>query len=136
MNDLPLLVFNHRFKFQDYVCNSCHDFTMLCFIRSDITITTAKNIDYRCIIYKSKSKVINLLASVALEKLGIYKEKHRLNFQSIQDFFCLVYVTWQILQTSISLKQLYIYQYQYQYQYYKCQYWSSNEKSRNVKVCF
>ena len=67
---------------------------MLCFIRSDITITTAKNIDYRCIIYKSKSKVINLLASVALEKLGIYKEKHHLNFQSIQDFFCLVYVTW------------------------------------------
>ena len=22
--------FNHRFKFQDHVCNDCHDLTMLC----------------------------------------------------------------------------------------------------------
>ena len=87
MYDLPLLVFNHRFKFQDYVCNSCHDFTMLCFIRSDITIITVKNIDYRCIIYKSKSKVINLLASVVLEKLGIYKKKTSSQFSVYSRLF-------------------------------------------------
>ena len=75
MYDLPLLVFNHRFKFQDYVCNSCHGFTMLCFIISDITITTVKNIDYRCIIHKSKSKVINLLPSVVLEKRWYIQKK-------------------------------------------------------------
>ena len=31
-------LFNHRFKFQDYVCNGCHDLTMLCLNISDIAI--------------------------------------------------------------------------------------------------
>ena len=29
MYDLPLLLFNHGFKFQDSVCNDCHGLTML-----------------------------------------------------------------------------------------------------------
>ena len=32
--------FNHRFKFQDSVCNACHDLTMFCLNISDITIIT------------------------------------------------------------------------------------------------
>ena len=43
-------VFNHGVEFQDYVCNGCHDLTMLCLNISDIAIITIKNIDYRCII--------------------------------------------------------------------------------------
>ena len=40
------LFFNHRFKFQDYVCNSCHDLTTLCLNISDITIITVKTVGY------------------------------------------------------------------------------------------
>ena len=44
--------FIHGFKFQDYVCNGCHDSSILCLNISDIAIITVKNVDYRCIIYK------------------------------------------------------------------------------------
>ena len=39
--------FNHRFKFQDSVCNGCHVFTVLFVNISDIAIITIKNFDYR-----------------------------------------------------------------------------------------
>ena len=42
---------NHGFKFQDSVCNGCHDVTMLCLNISDIAIITVKGVDYRCIIH-------------------------------------------------------------------------------------
>ena len=67
-------LFNHGFKFQDYVCNGCHDLRMVCLNLSDITIITVKNIDYRYIIHDiSKSEVINLLEIAVLENVGIYK---------------------------------------------------------------
>ena len=54
--------FNHGFKFQDYVCNSCHDLTILSVSIRNIAIITVKNVDYRCIIHNiSKSKAISLL---------------------------------------------------------------------------
>ena len=37
--------FNHGFKFQDFVCNSCHVLTMLSVNISDIAIFTIKNVD-------------------------------------------------------------------------------------------
>ena len=43
---------NHGFKFQNYVCNGCHDLTMLRFNISDIVIIIVKNADYHCIIHK------------------------------------------------------------------------------------
>ena len=44
-------------KFQNSVCNGCHDLTILCLNFSDIAIVTVKNVDYRCIFYDtSKSK--------------------------------------------------------------------------------
>ena len=40
---------------------------MICLNKSDITITTVKNVDYGCIIHTiSKSEVINLLESAVL----------------------------------------------------------------------
>ena len=51
--------FNHGFKFQDSVCNSCHDLKMLSVNVSNITIIIVKNVDYRCIIHnnnKSEAK--------------------------------------------------------------------------------
>ena len=54
--------FNHGFEFQDYVCNGCHDVTILNVNIIDIAIITVKNVDYHCIIHNiSKSEAINLL---------------------------------------------------------------------------
>ena len=41
MYDLPLLVFNHGFKFQDSLCNGCH--VLISVNISDIAIITVKN---------------------------------------------------------------------------------------------
>ena len=63
--------FNHGFKLQDYVCNGCHDLTMLSLNISDIAIITVKNIDYRCTIYNiSNSETINLSKNSVLENHG------------------------------------------------------------------
>ena len=63
--------FNHRFKFQDYVCNGCHDLAMLNVNTSDIAIKTVKNVDYRCIIYDiSKFEAINFFKNSVLENRG------------------------------------------------------------------
>ena len=72
MYDLPLLVlFNYGFKFQDSVCNGCHDLTVLSVNIGDIVIITDKNVAYCYIIHNaSKSEGINLLKSSVLEDLG------------------------------------------------------------------
>ena len=63
--------FNHRFNFQDYVCNGCHDLTMLSVNIRDIAIITVENVDYRCIIHNiSKPEAINLLKNSVLEDRG------------------------------------------------------------------
>ena len=43
--------FNHVFNFQNYVCNGCHDLTILSVNLSNIAIITAENVDYRYIIH-------------------------------------------------------------------------------------
>ena len=64
--------FNHGFKFQDFVCNGCHDLTMLSVNISDNVIITIKNDDYRSIIHNiSESVAINLLESSVLEDKNI-----------------------------------------------------------------
>ena len=47
--------FNHGFKFQDSICNGCHDLAMLFANISDIAIITDKNVDYLCIIHNIES---------------------------------------------------------------------------------
>ena len=65
------LVFNHGLEFQDYVCNGCHDLTMLCHNISDIAIITVKNVDHCGIIHDiNKSEAINLLENYVLEDRG------------------------------------------------------------------
>ena len=67
--------FNDGFKFQDCVCNGCHDLTMLSVNISDIAIITVKNVDYHCIIYNiSKSEGINSLKNYVLENRGTYEK--------------------------------------------------------------
>ena len=63
--------FNHGFKFEDSVCNSCQNLTMLSANKSDVAIISIKNIYYCCIIYNiSKSEVINLFKNSVLENRG------------------------------------------------------------------
>ena len=63
--------FNHGFKFQDCVCNGCHDLTMLFLDLSDIAIITVKNVDYCYIIHDiSKSDAIHLLETSVLDARG------------------------------------------------------------------
>ena len=63
--------FNHGFEFQYYLCNGCHDLTMLCLNISDITIITVKNVDYLCKIHNtSKCEAINLLRKSVVEDRG------------------------------------------------------------------
>ena len=52
---------NYGFEFQDYVCNSCYNLTILSVNVSDIAIITVKNVDYCCIIYNiGKYQAMNL----------------------------------------------------------------------------
>ena len=49
--------FNHGLKFQNYVCNGCHNLTILSANISHAAIIIVKNVDYRCIIHNiSKSE--------------------------------------------------------------------------------
>ena len=49
-------------KFQDSLCHVCHDWTILCLNKSDLTIITVKRVAFCCIIHViSESKAINLL---------------------------------------------------------------------------
>ena len=60
--------FNHGFKFQDYVCNGCHDLTMLYLNIRDIFIMTGKGVDNRYIIHDiSKFEAIPLLENSVLD---------------------------------------------------------------------
>ena len=75
MHDLPLLVLYNVFKFQDSVCNVCHDLTMLSVNISDIAIITIKSVDYPWIIHNiSKSDAINSLEISVLEARGYIRK--------------------------------------------------------------
>ena len=77
--------FNHGLKFQDFVCNGCHNLTMLIVNISDIAIITIKNVDYRCIIHNiNKSEAINLLKKYVLENREYVYKKYCLNSESTQ----------------------------------------------------
>ena len=85
--------FYHRFKFQDSVCNECHDLTILSVNINDITIITDKNVDYRCIIHKiSKSETINLLKNSVLENRGYILKNIVLNFSLVKTVFLLLFL--------------------------------------------
>ena len=60
--------FNHGFKFQNSVCNGCHDLTMLCQNLSDVAIITVKDVHYRCVIhYISQYEAIHLLKNFVID---------------------------------------------------------------------
>ena len=55
------------FKFQQDICNRCHDLLMMSINLSDIAISTIKDAGYHCIVSGiSKSEAINLMQNIDL----------------------------------------------------------------------
>ena len=64
--------FNKTEKYQPYVCNGCHDFSMNVQNLNDFFIVTVKNIDYRVyIVGADKKGVIYLLNNYVLDDKSV-----------------------------------------------------------------
>ena len=67
--------FNNGLRFQDSVCNGCHNLTLLCRNISDIAIIIFKGINYCYIIHHiSKSDAIPLLQNYVLDTRSYIKK--------------------------------------------------------------
>ena len=59
------------YKCEPYVCNQCHDLSMVVYSLNDFTILNVKGVDYRCYVLNlSKNDVIKLLNNSTLDKKG------------------------------------------------------------------
>ena len=64
--------FDTGFKYQPYVCNGCHDFSITVQNLSDFFIVSVKNVDYRCYIVGIYEKnAISLLNKPVLNNRGV-----------------------------------------------------------------
>ena len=56
------------YKYEPYVCNGCHDLSMMVYDLNDFMILNRKGVDYRCYVFNmSKSDAINLLNNSVLD---------------------------------------------------------------------
>ena len=64
--------FSYGFKYQSYVCNSCHDFSMSVQNLCNLFIVTVQNIDYRVYVTNvDKKAAIYLLNNSILSDKGV-----------------------------------------------------------------
>ena len=60
------------FKYQPYVCNGCHDFSIIVQNLDDFVILRIKGVDYRCcVVSMSKKDTITLLNNSVLDNKGV-----------------------------------------------------------------
>ena len=60
-------------KYQPYVCNGCHDFSMIVQNLDDFVILRVKGVDYRCcIVNMSKKDAVSLLNNYVLDNKGVW----------------------------------------------------------------
>ena len=60
------------FKYQPYVCNECHDFSMIVQKLDDVVILRVKSVDYRCFVANmSKKDTVSLLNNSLLDNKGV-----------------------------------------------------------------
>ena len=63
---------NIGFKDQPYVCNGCHDFSMIVQNSDDFVILRVKGTDYRCcVVNMSKKDIVSLLNNSVLDNKGV-----------------------------------------------------------------
>ena len=61
------------FKYQPYICNGCHDFSMIVQNLDDFVILKVKGVDYRCcVVNMSKKDAISLLNNSVLDNKGVF----------------------------------------------------------------
>ena len=59
------------YKFEPYVCNSCHDTSVMVYDLDDIMILNIKGVDYRCFVFNmSKNTAIKLLNNSKVDDKG------------------------------------------------------------------
>ena len=60
------------YEYEQYVCNGCHDLSMMVYDLDDFMILNIKGVDYRCFVFNmSKNDAIKLLNNSALDNKGI-----------------------------------------------------------------
>ena len=60
------------YKYEPYVCNGCHDLSMVFYDLKDFMILCVKGVDYRCYVFsRNKSDAINLLNNSVLDNKGV-----------------------------------------------------------------
>ena len=60
------------YKYEPFVCNECHDLSMVVYDLNDFMILNIKGVDYRCYVFNmSKSDAINLLNNSVLDNKGV-----------------------------------------------------------------
>ena len=63
---------NIGFKYQSYVCNRTHDFSMIVPNSDDFVILKVKGVNYRCcVVNMSKKDAISLLNNSVLDNKGV-----------------------------------------------------------------
>ena len=64
--------FKDTFKYQSYVCNGCHDFSMTVINLSDFFILNIKGVDYKIyIVSVDKKDAVNILNNSELGNKGV-----------------------------------------------------------------
>ena len=59
---------NIGYKYEPYVCNGCHDLSMMVYDLNDFMILNVKGVDYRCCVFNmSKNDAITLLNNSVLD---------------------------------------------------------------------
>ena len=61
-----------EFKYQTYVCNGCHDFSMILQKLDGFEILRVKGVDYRCcVVNMNRKDAISLLINSVLDNKGV-----------------------------------------------------------------
>ena len=60
------------FKFQPYLCNGCHDLSMMAYELKNVAMLNAKGVGYGCILWGiSRNEVVNRLNNSVLEDKSV-----------------------------------------------------------------